>query len=108
MRRKRSVVLYTEDNGASLCWMESGTGQEMPYRLPCSCLLEVKDKNRSGRDNTENPSRVLRKAKVQIVWRKDPRFAKRKVTVMVCDIDPDMFTKGMLELIKQNVTLQDC
>lgn len=47
-KKRRSVVLYTEDNGESLCWMETGSARPgEPYNLPCSNLLEVKDQ--SGR-----------------------------------------------------------
>lgn len=43
-KKRRSVILYTEDNGESLCWMESGGSQTgEAYRLPCCSLLEVTD-----------------------------------------------------------------
>lgn len=48
-KKRRPVVLYTEDHGESLCWIETGTSagasNQKPYKLPCSCLLEVVDKS---------------------------------------------------------------
>lgn len=45
-KKKRSVLLYTEDNGESLCWMETGNSRPRePYNLPCANLLEVKDQS---------------------------------------------------------------
>lgn len=48
-KKRRHVILYTDDNGKSLCWMETVHQQsrqkpQVPYRLACKCLLEVKDK----------------------------------------------------------------
>lgn len=43
-KRRRPVVLYTEDNGESICWIDIGTITGAAYRLPCSALLEVTDK----------------------------------------------------------------
>ena len=43
-KKRRSVILYTEDNGESLCWMTTGGKPGQPYQLPCKTLLEVKVK----------------------------------------------------------------
>lgn len=43
-KKRRPVVLYTDDNGKSLCWIETGpSASAVPYRLQCKCLLEVTD-----------------------------------------------------------------
>lgn len=45
-KKKRSVLLYTEDDGESICWMETGSGRPPePYRIPSKTLLKVKDKS---------------------------------------------------------------
>lgn len=43
-KRRRRVLLYTVDNGESLCWREVFSGGGEAYRLPCSGLLEVTEK----------------------------------------------------------------
>ncbi|CAN0325101.1 unnamed protein product, partial [Laminaria digitata] len=49
-KKRRSVILYTEDNGESISWMTTGGGKSgEPYRLPCMTLLEVKDKAGAAR-----------------------------------------------------------
>ena len=43
-KKSRRVLLYTEDDGESICWLETGgkRGSE-PYCVPCKTLMEVKD-----------------------------------------------------------------
>lgn len=44
-KRRQRVLLYTVDNGESLCWREAFSGCGAAYRLPCSGLLEVTEKS---------------------------------------------------------------
>lgn len=48
-KKRRPVILYTEDNGESICWIKTGgSGSSDPYRIRCKTLLEVKDKSGAG------------------------------------------------------------
>ncbi|CAB1116042.1 unnamed protein product [Ectocarpus sp. CCAP 1310/34] len=48
-KKRRPVILYTEDNGESICWIKTGAnGSGEPYRIRSKTLLEVKDKSGAG------------------------------------------------------------
>ncbi|CAN0378685.1 unnamed protein product [Ectocarpus fasciculatus] len=48
-KKRRPVILYTEDNGESICWIKTGgNGSGEPYRIRCKTLLEVRDKSGAG------------------------------------------------------------
>lgn len=53
-KKRRPVILYTEDNGESICWINTGAaataaGSKEPYRIRCKTLVAVKDKSGFGR-----------------------------------------------------------
>ncbi|CAN0111295.1 unnamed protein product, partial [Ectocarpus sp. 8 AP-2014] len=57
-KKRRPVILYTEDNGESICWIKTGgNGSGEPYRIRCKTLLEVKDKSGAG-SSAESPATV--------------------------------------------------
>ncbi|CAM9837553.1 unnamed protein product [Scytosiphon promiscuus] len=50
-KKRRPVILYTEDNGESICWIKTGGAagsSKEPYRIRCKTLLAVKDKSGAG------------------------------------------------------------
>ncbi|CBN75576.1 expressed unknown protein [Ectocarpus siliculosus] len=57
-KKRRPVILYTEDNGESICWIKTGAnGSGEPYRIRCKTLLEVRDKSGAG-SSAESPATV--------------------------------------------------
>ncbi|CAN0299033.1 unnamed protein product, partial [Hapterophycus canaliculatus] len=48
-KKRRPVILYTEDNGESICWIKTGGaaggGSKEPYRIRCNTLVAIKDKS---------------------------------------------------------------
>ncbi|CAM9606242.1 unnamed protein product, partial [Ectocarpus sp. 12 AP-2014] len=57
-KKRRPVILYTEDNGESICWIKTGAnGSGEPHRIRCKTLLEVNDKSGAG-SRADSPAEV--------------------------------------------------
>ncbi|CAM9465512.1 unnamed protein product [Choristocarpus tenellus] len=103
--RTQQVILYSEDKGASICWVEHGVDRR-PYRLPCSCILEVQDEMGwvMGEEWTEEEKKGG--VKVSLVWRTIPCFPKSRMTIEVQNPgNACAFTRGMLLLRRYNIGL---
>ncbi|CAM9791411.1 unnamed protein product [Choristocarpus tenellus] len=105
-KRKQSIVLYTDDNGATICWIERGGKQRAPYKLPCCCLLKVTDRRTESKKRRGGRVDLKEEAKVGLTWRVQPTFSKRSATIKVQSCkDVNAFTRGMLQLSMQNVNI---
>ncbi|CAM9268236.1 unnamed protein product [Pylaiella littoralis] len=84
--RRRKVILYTEDNGESICWLKTGRSSNsssrgvgsssfnsQPYRICCKTLLAVTDK--SGAAGRRSSSRSNSES-----WRDDGNMASPSTT----------------------------
>lgn len=108
--KRRRVVLFTDDNGVSICWLKkrrgSGAGgggaSKEPYRIRCETLLKVKDKTVAA---AGEGGQVC--CEIKLKWLPQPTWSKRSVRVVDIQTEsPEVFARGMLQLLSFNTELE--
>lgn len=101
-KKRRRVVLFTDDNGVSISWLVSGSPKQ-PYRIRCETLLEVTPKfakkaSCGGADCC---------CDIGLRWLPQPTWAKRSAKLVdIATESPAVFASGMRQLLSFNTTLQ--
>ena len=112
-KKRRRVVLYTDDNGVSISWLKrggsggggggGGGGSKAPYRIRCETLLEVRDKTLPPTAGSGGEPCC----EIGLKWLPQPTWSKRSVKVVDIQTEsPGVFARGMLQLLTFNTDLQ--
>jgi len=106
-KKRRRVVLYTDDNGVSISWLKrsgggGGGSSKEPYRIRCETLLDVKDKTVAAAGAGGQAC-----CEMSLKWLPQPTWSKRSVKMVDIQTEsPGVFARGMLQLLSFNTDLQ--
>lgn len=109
-KKRRRVVLFTDDNGVSLSWLVKNSGSpKQPYRIRCETLLEVKPKFLAARPGAGGGAREEeeRCCDIGLKWLPQPTWSKRSAKLVdIATESHAMFASGMVQLLSFNTNIQ--